>query len=186
MFWKIFEALCIQLSKAPNAVCKELGFSSATATHWKHGKIPGATSLEKIALYFDVSIDYLLGKTADPSADVQTSLDRITPREKAVLLAYREKKDMQTAVERLLDVKIEDHPEEPIAPAKEPQEPEYDDFMKRVDALTDHGRIKPQDAKIAAFGGYEQPATGKEAEELAEIKRLLQDVIDEQRKQRGE
>ncbi len=63
MFWDIFYALCKQQSVTPNYVCGKLGFSTATATHWKKGKMPGADSLQKIADYFGVSVDYLLGKT---------------------------------------------------------------------------------------------------------------------------
>ena len=63
MFWERFYNLCIEKGTKPNPVCKELGFSSATATHWKAGQQPGSDALNKIAQYFDVSVDYLLGKT---------------------------------------------------------------------------------------------------------------------------
>lgn len=79
------------------------------------------------------------------------------------------------------------HPKETIPAAKEPQEPEHDSFMRRGDTLTDHGRIKLKDAKIAAYGGYENPvATGEDLEKLKQIRRLLQEVIDEQHNQPGE
>ena len=42
---------------------RELGFSNAIATHWKNGQLPGLASLEKIADYFNVSVDYLRGKS---------------------------------------------------------------------------------------------------------------------------
>ena len=61
-FWKTFKELCEKAKKSPNAVCKELGFSTATATHWKNNKKPSWASLKKIAEYFDVSVDYLLGE----------------------------------------------------------------------------------------------------------------------------
>ncbi len=151
------------------------------------GFFPRVEALAKIADYLGCSIDYLLGRTDVSTFETQTSDANITPREKAVLLAYREKKDLQAAVERLLDVKIEVHPEEPIPSAKEPRESEYDSFMKRVDTLTDHGRIKLKDAKIAAYGGYENPvAAGEDLEKLKQIRRLLQEVIDEQHNQPGE
>lgn len=63
MFWDRFYNLCIENNTKPNRVCKELGFSTATASHWKAGQRPGSESLNKIAQYFDVSVDYLLGKT---------------------------------------------------------------------------------------------------------------------------
>lgn len=63
MFWENFYDLCKQKAVTPNYVCKELGFSTATATHWKNGKIPSGASLQKLADYFGVSVDHLLGKT---------------------------------------------------------------------------------------------------------------------------
>lgn len=111
MFWETFETLCFQLDKTPNAVCKDLGFSSATATHWKHGKIPGATSLEKIALYFDVSIDYLLGKTDQKEKPTET--DGL--EEGTILLALRDggvkKRKLTSEQMELIERMIEQMPE---------------------------------------------------------------------------
>lgn len=61
MFWENFVKLCNSKNKTPNGVCKELGFSSATATYWKNGSIPRDTAIKKIADYFGVSTDDILG-----------------------------------------------------------------------------------------------------------------------------
>lgn len=74
MFWDIFYNLCITNGMKPNAVCKELEFSSATATHWKNGTIPKGEALLKIADYFDCSIDYLLGRTNSPNTIIETCI----------------------------------------------------------------------------------------------------------------
>jgi len=66
MFWEVFYKLCNAVGMSPNAVCKLLGFSNATATHWKNGKIPSGDTLSKIADYFNCSVDYLLGRTDNP------------------------------------------------------------------------------------------------------------------------
>ena len=63
MFWNRFYNLCLEAGTKPNPVCMELGLSSAAATHWKNGKQPTAEILNKIADYFNVSVDYLLGRT---------------------------------------------------------------------------------------------------------------------------
>ena len=63
MFWKRFNELCLENGASPNGVCKELGFSNATATHWKQGSSPSNNTLKKIADYFNVSVEYLLGET---------------------------------------------------------------------------------------------------------------------------
>lgn len=61
MFWTNFVNLCEKKSMSPNAVCAELGFSKATATHWKKGSKPNGEALIKLAEYFDTTIDYLMG-----------------------------------------------------------------------------------------------------------------------------
>ena len=53
----------------PNPVAKELGLSSATVTKWKNGTLPQSETLLKIADYFNVTTDYLLGKTPERSGD---------------------------------------------------------------------------------------------------------------------
>lgn len=63
MFWKNFYNICQLNNTSPNAVCAELGLSTATATHWKNGTLPKADVLVKIADYFDLPLDYLLGRT---------------------------------------------------------------------------------------------------------------------------
>ncbi len=73
MFWNLFLGLCQRNHIKPNTVCKQLGFSNATATHWKNGKSPNGDTLCVLADYFNVSVDYLLGRTeqkiAPPKSD---------------------------------------------------------------------------------------------------------------------
>lgn len=71
MFWERFESLCNESKRKPNRVAAETGISSASITKWKRGTIPNPDSLGKIAEYFCVSIDYLLGKT-DQKIDDKT------------------------------------------------------------------------------------------------------------------
>lgn len=63
MFWNKFVELCEMNNIKPNPLGKELGVSSASLTKWKNGAIPGAETLVKIADRFNVSVDYLLGRT---------------------------------------------------------------------------------------------------------------------------
>ena len=62
MFWERFAELCEKKITSPNAVAKIIGVSNATSTKWKNGTIPNGETLNKIADYFDCSIDYLLGR----------------------------------------------------------------------------------------------------------------------------
>lgn len=63
MFWNTFVNLCMEKEKSPTAVGLELGFSRATVSNWKSGGIPRETAIRKIADYFGVTVDYLLGNT---------------------------------------------------------------------------------------------------------------------------
>ena len=45
------------------ALCKELDLSMASLTSWKNGTIPYLDTLIKIANYFGVSVDYLVGRS---------------------------------------------------------------------------------------------------------------------------
>lgn len=63
MFFDRYYNLCKEIGSSPSAIGKKIGISSSTVTQWKQGSIPKADALEKISSYFNVSIDYLLGKT---------------------------------------------------------------------------------------------------------------------------
>lgn len=70
MFYDNFARLCADAGKTPTAVTKDLGFSNAAASHWKNGKSPTAKTLQKIADYFNVTVNDLLsdpGNTPPPS-----------------------------------------------------------------------------------------------------------------------
>lgn len=62
MFWENFFKLCEEKNTKPLRVVKEIGISAGSITKWKNGTMPGGQSLNKIAEYFGVSVDYLLGK----------------------------------------------------------------------------------------------------------------------------
>ena len=67
MFWEKFINLCNQKGISANAVCADLGLSNATATKWKNGAIPRATTLKKIADYFGTTVAYLTGLVDNPN-----------------------------------------------------------------------------------------------------------------------
>ena len=67
IFFERFYALAKQRNTSVNAVAKELKLSSAAVTAWKNGTDPKATTVAKIATYFDVTTDYLLGLTDYPN-----------------------------------------------------------------------------------------------------------------------
>ena len=64
MFWKNFLILCNERGISPTAVVVELGLSRGSVTSWKEGKMPYQRTLQKLANYFGVTVDYLLGNDA--------------------------------------------------------------------------------------------------------------------------
>ena len=86
MFWDIFLGLCEKNGKKPTPVMSELGLSTGTASFWKKGKIPHDTTLIKIANYFGVSVDYLLGKE---EKEKRAELGELSEGEAIWLDAYR-------------------------------------------------------------------------------------------------
>lgn len=66
-FWEIYEKLCFNHGKKPSPVGKELGISMGSIAQWKNGSTPSGETLVKIADYFGVSTDYLLGRTEEPT-----------------------------------------------------------------------------------------------------------------------
>lgn len=79
MFWERFYYLCEQRGVKPLNVAHDLGVASGNITAWKRGRVPSGTTLQKIADYFNVSVDYLLGKQDEPlsrqvSAEIESTL----------------------------------------------------------------------------------------------------------------
>lgn len=60
MFWKNFFELCQSQNKSPNSVAADIGLSSGSVSAWKSGRVPKFATLQKIADYFSVTVDYLL------------------------------------------------------------------------------------------------------------------------------
>ena len=63
MFKDNFIRLCNEKGVAPTSVCKSVGLSNAAFSAWDDSSIPRKATLARIADYFGVSVDYLLGKT---------------------------------------------------------------------------------------------------------------------------
>lgn len=71
MFFDKYSELCKKKGKTPTGVAIELNVSRATVNYWKNGSVPKQDTLIKIANYFNVSVDYLLGneKQKNPATD---------------------------------------------------------------------------------------------------------------------
>ena len=76
MFFPNYMTLCARKGVFPTKVAEACGFTAASYTGWSRGAIPRRSSLQKIADYFGVTVDELLGELPDrftSSAENQTS-----------------------------------------------------------------------------------------------------------------
>lgn len=55
--------LCKEKGISISKMIKDLGMANGNVTRWNNGSVPTGDNLTKIADYFGVSTDYLLGKT---------------------------------------------------------------------------------------------------------------------------
>lgn len=76
MFLDVFNELCLRRGEAPNTVAKKLHIASGTVSEWKKGRTPKNSTLKKLADYFGVSVEYMLGNESFTSE--QTALDENT------------------------------------------------------------------------------------------------------------
>lgn len=61
MFYEIVNNLCKERKTTITNMAIDIGLSNAAPTSWRKGAVPKSSTLEKIAKYFGVTTDYLLG-----------------------------------------------------------------------------------------------------------------------------
>lgn len=61
LFYENFISICKANGKKPTNVIAELGLSAGNLSKWKNGVVPKGNTLEKLATYFSVTSDSLLG-----------------------------------------------------------------------------------------------------------------------------
>lgn len=65
-FQDVFRQLRIEIGKSQESIAKELDVSQSLINNWETGRsTPAPEMLQYIADYFDLSIDYLVGRTND-------------------------------------------------------------------------------------------------------------------------
>lgn len=87
----------------------ELGVSSGAIGMWETGKrFPDLTMLVKIATFFNVSTDYLLGLTSTPDAKETVHGEQLLTDEKKLLDTYRSltSDEKQVVLGKALDLKL--------------------------------------------------------------------------------
>lgn len=67
MFWENFVRECEKIEKYPSYVAEELGFNKSAVTSWKNGSLPRVASRKKIADYFGITVEELMGTKKEPA-----------------------------------------------------------------------------------------------------------------------
>ena len=80
MFYERLCQLCSEKEITLTGLVVHLGISKSNVTNWKCGKVPKSDTVQKIAAYFDVSTDYLLGNTDIKKELASTERDELMSR----------------------------------------------------------------------------------------------------------
>lgn len=87
---------CEKIEKSPTVVVEELGFKRSAVTSWKNGALPQVKNRKKIADYFGITVEELMGTKKEPAgmdglqwewADVEAAYKNATPESRAAAKA---------------------------------------------------------------------------------------------------
>lgn len=85
---RLFELMKMQ-KMSQKELAEIIGVSQSNVTDWKNGKcIPSAPVLAKIATYFGVSVDYLLGLT--DITTIESKPDLLSKNEQYLITLFRQ------------------------------------------------------------------------------------------------
>lgn len=96
MFWENFLVECAKKQKSPAVVVEELGLSNSMPTSWKNGALPQVKNRKKIADYFGITVEELMGTKKEPAGDgglrkewaeVESAYKNASPEARAAALA---------------------------------------------------------------------------------------------------
>lgn len=115
--YDIFEQLLQKHNITPYRVAKEAGVTQTALSNWKSGRsTPSTTTLQKIADYFGVTVDYLM--TGNENA-----------REAASELTARDERDIEKDLNRIMDKLMNDE-EGPATYGGDPINPEAAELFR--------------------------------------------------------
>lgn len=102
MFYENFVKQCEKTGKFPSIVVEELGFDKSTAAKWKKGVVPQIASRKKIADYFSISVEELMGTKKEPAGQGELDDDMkefielaqmMTPEERSAIMTLMKSKE---------------------------------------------------------------------------------------------
>ena len=103
MFFDRLKKLCDEKGISAYKACTDVGLNRAAVAKWKTGSVPSGSTAAKLAEYFGVTTDYLLGKEEQKKSAL--SEPELTEDELRILSAFREMSpERQKALADLLGI----------------------------------------------------------------------------------
>lgn len=188
MFKEKFIKLCNQRGVAPTVVCQSIGLSRSAFSNWTDDSVPRRATLQKFADYFGITVDELLsddtntkkpspkneeGKTFPDIFYQYYDLPEALQREIAAFVEFKisqyKKQKEQERIKSLAE-----------KAAEESKQHELKEAIDRINKKIVKGEFDPLKGQIAAYDGGSTSLERKQAEWVAEIKRLARLIEDEQ------
>ena len=89
MFYETLKSLCAEKGIRITNLVAELAISTGNLSKWKAGGEPKGNTLSKLADYFAVSTDYLLGRTDIREMACSGTSPSLSAEDRTLLRAYR-------------------------------------------------------------------------------------------------
>lgn len=102
MFYENFAFYCTKIGKSESAVAKDVGITSKSVTGWKNGALPRNSTLKKLADYFGITVEELMGTKKEPAG--MDGLDK--QMQEIVELLNSATPEQRNAVETLLRSRV--------------------------------------------------------------------------------
>lgn len=90
-FTENLKNLILQSEKLQTNICKEMNISKQKLTNWKSGYTePNLNDLTMLANYFDVTVDFLIGRTDDFGVNTAAPMsDGLSSEERKLIAIYK-------------------------------------------------------------------------------------------------
>lgn len=99
---KLIKDLCTEKAMSPAELERKLDLANGTISRWEKGVSPNSGALQKVADYFNVSVDYLLGRTSERNVLDQWNKQQNLKKIKQQI------KNIETIAAHLEDVELDD------------------------------------------------------------------------------
>ena len=106
-FLKNFEELCESHHESCRAVLIKTGIAKSAIANWRKGSLPNVVTLNKIAEYFNVPINVLVGM--DDEGIVDYNLSPLSDDDARMLRSFAKASDIDKQVIRLILSKYEEN-----------------------------------------------------------------------------